>query len=277
MVRCYDVPKAKSLAALAPGRALHWYDYADLWLNFPLGKVLDYGCGRGTFLKRIAGRATTVCGVDIDPEQVEAANPVGQGQLAVIEPGEPFPFQDSSFDTVVILEVVEHVRDEREVLGEIARVLVPGGRLLLTTPHRGFLTFLDPGNFKFLAPRLHRLIQCRVLRRRDYYNKRFGPVRRAQKGMVADFTIDQSPWHRHYRYDDIRALTPAELETVAWAVYFPGFRALWALRLVLTVLTLGRAKRLPRPLSSLYNRLSRRESRRGDQLVVLFEKRPGNG
>jgi SAM-dependent methyltransferase len=42
---------------------------------------------------------------------------------------------DASFDTVVSCETVEHVPDPRRALGELARVLKPGGRLLLTTPN----------------------------------------------------------------------------------------------------------------------------------------------
>ena len=92
-------------------------------------------------------------------------------------------------------------------------------------------------------------------------------------GMIADFTLDQSPWHRHYRYQHIRSLTPTVLETVAWTVYFPGFRALSCLRLARKVLTCGRLQGLPGPLRGLAKRLSRCESKLGDQLVILFRKR----
>ena len=271
--RSFEVPSRESLACLAPERPLLWQDYADLWLNFPLGRVLDYGCGNGAFLERIAGRGVAYTGVDIDGARMAEVAPELRSHLMVIAPDQPLPFSSGSFDTVVILEVIEHVRDERAVLSELARVLAPGGRLLLTTPHKGLLTFLDPGNFKFVMPRLHRFIHCAVLRRRDYYERRFGDARRQKQGMMADFTLDQKPWHRHYRFEEIRRRAPAELQPLAWAVYFPAFRALWSFKLVLKALTFGRVQRLPWPLSSAYRRLSRRESRLGDQLVVLFEKK----
>ncbi len=270
----YDRPSPEAIAALNPGRALLWYDYADAWLNFPLGRVLDCGCGEGDFLRRIADRCTERWGADIDPDRVRTTGAHGDIQVRPIVPGEPLPFADGFFDTVIIMEVIEHVADERAVLAELARVLRPGGRLLLTTPHRGLLTFIDPGNFKFLVPGLHRFIHRTVLRRKAYYEQRFGSARRVERGMVADFTTDQSPWHRHYSYEQIRALAPTELQTLAWAAYSPAFRALWSLRLVLQVLTFGRLRRLPWPLNRLSAHLSRRQSRTGDQLLVMFEKAP---
>jgi len=275
--RSFEVPTRESLGSHAPDRHLLWYDYAELWLSFPLGRVLDYGCGNGAFLQRLAARGADCTGVDIDAERVAVGVPEVRHRLTAIQPDEPLPFPNGSFDTVVILEVIEHVRDERAVLSELGRVLAPGGHLLLTTPHKGLLTFLDPGNVKFVMPRLHRFIHRTLLRRKAYYEQRFGDARRSNQGMIADFTVDQDPWHRHYRFEEIRSRAPAELSPVAWAVYFPAFRALWSLRLALNSLTFGRVQQLPWPLSAAYRRLSRYQSNWGDQLVVLFEKKGTNG
>lgn len=134
------------------------------------------------------------------------------------------------------------------------------------------MALLHPGSFKFVAPSLHRFVHCTILRRWEYYGQRFGIARQAERGMIADFTADQSPWHRHYRYRQIRALAPGGLETLAWAVYYPAFRALWTLRQVFKVLTFGRVRRLPAPLNCLNIRLSRMRSFPGDQLTILFRK-----
>lgn len=265
-------PSAAELRRLHPERPLQWQDYAEAWLSFPLGRVLDYGCGTGGFLERLGGRCAERWGVDVDTDRV-AVSPGAKVQFRRIEPDGPLPFDEESFDTVILMEVIEHVADERRVMQEAARVLKPRGRLLLTTPHAGLLTFLDPGNVKFVAPRLHRFIHCTLLRRGDYYLRRFGTGRQRGRGMLADFTLDQDPWHRHYSYGQVRAMAPEALRTLAWAVYYPAFRALWSLRLALKVLTRGRWKELPRPLQRWNDRLSRRTSRGGDQLVILFEKR----
>lgn len=91
--------------------------------------------------------------------------------------------------------------------------------------------------------------------------------------MVADFTVDQKPWHRHYRYRQIRALVPEELETIGWGAYFPAFRAIWSAGLVLKVMTRGWVQNLPPPLEWMNKRFSRWQTTLGDQLVILFQKR----
>jgi SAM-dependent methyltransferase len=268
----FEKPTRGQLDDMSPDRELLWYDFADAWLRFPLNRVLDYGCGNGDFLERLADRSASRTGVDVDEDKIESASAVDGISVRVVRPDVPLPFDDASFDTVIIMEVIEHVADERAVLAELSRVLAPGGVLLLTTPHRGLLTFLDPGNLKFVAPGIHRFIHCTLLRQADYYEGRFGQSRIDDKNMVADFTTDQIPWHRHYRFETIRSYAPERLRVVGWAVYFPAFRALWTFRLVLKVLTLGRFNRLPRPLYAMYRKLSRLETRLGDQLVVMFRK-----
>jgi len=49
--------------------------------------------------------------------------------------GERLPFADSSFDLVLLIEVIEHTWRPEAVIAEIARILVPQGRLILTTPN----------------------------------------------------------------------------------------------------------------------------------------------
>jgi ubiquinone/menaquinone biosynthesis C-methylase UbiE len=81
---------------------------------------LDIGCGDGYFLKRSPCRAAV--GVDMrigDPPVASAA---------------PLPFPDETFDLVTMLAVIEHVQHPKFVVAEIARVLRPEGRLVLTTP-----------------------------------------------------------------------------------------------------------------------------------------------
>lgn len=90
-------------------------------------RVLDLGGVR----KAVMPGQFDVTGYDLDVITVNiqtSANP------HIIASGEALPLKSNSFDAVICSEVLEHVRDPRIVLDEIARVLRPGGRLLLTVP-----------------------------------------------------------------------------------------------------------------------------------------------
>jgi SAM-dependent methyltransferase len=64
----------------------------------------------------------------------------------------PLPLADGSFDLVWASEVIEHVADTARWLSEARRVLVPGGRLLLTTPSHGRLRVAAGGVDRFSEP-----------------------------------------------------------------------------------------------------------------------------
>jgi ubiquinone/menaquinone biosynthesis C-methylase UbiE len=98
-------------------------------------RVLDAGCGTGWFAQRAYLRGARVTAMD-----------VGDGLLARVQQKAPvdtavgdimrMPFDDASFDYVVCSEVIEHVTDRQAAIGELYRVLRPGGVLVLTTPNR---------------------------------------------------------------------------------------------------------------------------------------------
>lgn len=102
-------------------------------------RLLDAGCGAGGYVEAYAAAGADACGLEFDAAKVAAwasAHPgdsrVQQGDLA------RQPYADASFDVVVLNEVLEHVPDEVTVLREIARVLVPGGVLLVFSPNRRY-------------------------------------------------------------------------------------------------------------------------------------------
>jgi len=112
-------------AALAPGLA-----------------VLDLGCGWafGTHWARTLGCA--VSGVDLGLDQLGWARrrlPDADRLRLVQANARRLPFRDASFDRVVSVEMMEHVfrPDRGAVIGEMARVLRPGGRISISTPNPG--------------------------------------------------------------------------------------------------------------------------------------------
>lgn len=92
------------------------------------GRVLDVGCGIGDFL---AYRPNTV-GVDVNMYAVYWCQNRGLEARFMME--DHLPFDDSSFDGVVLDNVLEHLSEPTRLLTEIIRVLTPGGRVLVGVP-----------------------------------------------------------------------------------------------------------------------------------------------
>ena len=101
-------------------------------------RILDAGCGSGRNMVELARRGT-VTGLELAPASLQEARARGVGR---VEPGsldEPLPLADDAFDLAVALDVLEHVHDDRGALRELARVVAPGGLLLVTVPQYGWL------------------------------------------------------------------------------------------------------------------------------------------
>ena len=100
----------------------------------PAGEGLDVGCGTGVLAHRLAAEGFTMTG--IDPSQgmldVMAADaPEVSGHRAF---GDDLPFEDASFDLVVTVAALHHVAEPKAVRGtltEMARVVRPGGRIVV--------------------------------------------------------------------------------------------------------------------------------------------------
>jgi len=91
------------------------------------GGVLDVGCGRMPYRRFV--RAERYTGLDYDTPARRA-----DGLADVLYDGGRFPFPDAEFDGALCTQVLEHVFTPEQFLGEIHRVLRPGGALVLTVP-----------------------------------------------------------------------------------------------------------------------------------------------
>lgn len=88
--------------------------------------AIDIGCRDGYWSERIKEKGYAVVSLDIEPHYEGALQHNVEGGL---------PFPDHGFDLVWCSEVIEHLHDPRSFLGEIERVLRPGGAAILTTPN----------------------------------------------------------------------------------------------------------------------------------------------
>ena len=113
----------------------------------PGKKVLDLGCRAGALSQHFLAE-NEVTGVDVDENALQHAARRGLRTVwGDIE--EPLPFEDGTFDAVVVGEILEHVRFPDEVVAEIARVLKPDGVVVGSVPN----AFRLKNRVKFLLGR----------------------------------------------------------------------------------------------------------------------------
>jgi 2-polyprenyl-6-hydroxyphenyl methylase/3-demethylubiquinone-9 3-methyltransferase len=127
------------LYRLNPVRFEHFNLYLDGWEGL---KVLDVGCGGGYACEFLAQQNALVFGTDILPESLqEARNHAIENNLNIeyrIGTAERLPFDDQTMDVVTCFDVLEHIPTKIKTLGEIYRVLKPGGWLFFDTFNKTF-------------------------------------------------------------------------------------------------------------------------------------------
>ncbi|MDQ2741163.1 MAG: class I SAM-dependent methyltransferase [Chloroflexota bacterium] len=158
-----------------------WGRAARLLRLPPGSRVLDLGCAFG-FGTRLLARRYETFGHDLSATYIERAHRALPGIPFTVGAADRVPYPDGFFDGVVLLDVLEHVPNERPVLAEIARLLRPGGRLIVSVPNRGWLAGFDSLNL------YHDLL-----------------------GAAAPAPTDDPSWpevhlHRHYSLEELRTL-----------------------------------------------------------------------
>ena len=113
-----------------------YWDYRDrVALDHIKGPhILDVGCGEGITLAKLIALfpVAEVLGVDLDPRNIEICQehqlPVQQASVYEL------PFGEESFDTCILMEVIEHLEQPEKAIAELARVTRPGGRIIVVYP-----------------------------------------------------------------------------------------------------------------------------------------------
>lgn len=100
-------------------------------------EILDCACGRGYGSIYLAGFARKVTGVDISEEAIEhcKTNYKKENLVFLKMDASELSFPDAKFDAIISQDTLEHVRDDRKFLKEMARVLKPGGVFIVLTPN----------------------------------------------------------------------------------------------------------------------------------------------
>jgi SAM-dependent methyltransferase len=149
--------------------------------DYPRLDALDLSCGRGELLSRLARDGCRVRGSHYradDYKLIDEQGPLYTAGIA-IDPGidltQPLPYESASRDLVLLSEVVEHLPNWMPVVREAARILRPGGHLVLTTPNVHRLH----SRLRFFLTGTHKLIRRRVgwdLGPDDLYAYHINPV-----------------------------------------------------------------------------------------------------
>lgn len=150
-------------------------------LPFSEGRVLDLGCAFGFATRLLKRNGYDAVGADASAAYIASAKRADPRGTYLLADAGRVPLPDASFDGAIFLDVMEHVPDERAALAECARLLKPGGTLVLSVPHRGPFAPIDSLN-----------IYAGIVRRTGH--GRFPPE------------IAATGVHRHYSIGDVRGL-----------------------------------------------------------------------
>lgn len=121
---------------LHPGRVQRaWTHLLDNWLPGPEGRILDAGCGTGSLSVVMARLELDVVGIDVSPTMIERA----RAKTAGLGPSVEFHVMDAArpqlpratFNAILGRHVLWVLPEPAEVLRRWARLLAPGGRLML--------------------------------------------------------------------------------------------------------------------------------------------------
>lgn len=109
----------------------------EKWAKLDQAEILIDGCGVGMYASQIRRRYTDfVHGFDIEQDRVAIAQE--DVPTVVVAAAEQIPYPANAFDTVLSHEVLEHVQNDRAAIGEMVRVLKPGGRVIIFLPNRWY-------------------------------------------------------------------------------------------------------------------------------------------
>ncbi len=111
-------------------------------LGDPEGKtLLDIGADNGVISYLFREKGGTWFSADLEAATVASIRALVSEDVYQIDGGST-PFRDDQFDAVVIIDFLEHIEDDRHFVGELHRILKPGGRLIVNVPHAKSLSVI---------------------------------------------------------------------------------------------------------------------------------------
>lgn len=166
---------------------------AYIWVPDTINNHLDVGCSWDLlkYLPMNQESDLRITAVDIDQSKLSEGSKYFSNVSFICSDIQLASFKNNSFDLITILDVLEHVDNEKKGIEEMWRILMPGGILILSVPHAGSFDFLDPDNLLFI--KLYKILnKLGVINLDPYYLKQ----------------------HRHYSLEDLKLLFENKFEIV---------------------------------------------------------------
>lgn len=171
--------RAQTWAESVAGRMERYYSPGRTWEATAraliglqeLGDVLDIACGDGVLAEMLAGHARSITAVDISPTLIQAASerlrPYPNVRLLEADM-HALPLEAGRFDPIFLMHALAYTKKAPEVLAEAARLLRPGGRLVVTAlnahQHKATMQAYDHVNLGITPTTLRKLLESAKLR-----------------------------------------------------------------------------------------------------------------
>jgi ubiquinone/menaquinone biosynthesis C-methylase UbiE len=144
----------------------------------PGDRILEIGCGIGTVVAELAGQGYDAMGTDISQVAIEYGRAKYGNIRLEVQPAEELPYADGTFDVVLSFDLFEHIARIDRHVGEVHRVLKPGGHYLFETPNKLSNVVAETLTYKSLRwrrvhPSLHTPGQLRRRLARHGFETRF--------------------------------------------------------------------------------------------------------
>ena len=142
-------------------------------LALPHGSdVLDYGCGPGDFILLAREHGLRAVGVDNSEHSIRLAKE--HGITVLQKTSKMLLAEPARYDAIIIQSVLEHVPDGVELASDLAKLLKPGGVLILSSPTPGPFFWDDPTHVRPYTPRSFLILAEIIALECDYLGYVFG-------------------------------------------------------------------------------------------------------
>lgn len=192
----------------------------------PHTRVLDVGCGDGTFARHLVTRGCAVVGIEIDKEKAERAGEWCERVIVSDLDDLDIDLGDDRFSVICCLDVLEHLKDPTAVLRRLADALAPGGRIILSIPnvtHTAVRLQLLRGEFKYTPAGLLDRTHLRFFDRDELERMIAGADLRVTDRLYVRRAVDETEIEI-----DVEALAPEILRAASEGVDANVYQFVWA-------------------------------------------------